>query len=1458
MASPEKGLAESRPVRGEQSSSSVCGVLTPGECCMLSEAVGDFVYNQYKALRDTSQLFLMELACSKESVLSAEVERQGLRAARCSVWNGFDLATVAGVKKSLRFLLDERPEHLWVATECTAFSPMQNLNQRDPGQKERLAVKRREQRLQHVGAMIVTRFAHALGVTVHWEWSRRCRAWKWKQVEEFRQTCGTHTAVISCCQVNVRDSEGKHLLGKEWRIESSSSTFAKAVHLPCPGDHCRKSHAHAEGKDVTKTALYSPEFARRVVFHMLRDDQNNPERPEKCQSQQEYQQLMGVDWGECQCFRFREDTSELLCPKCLGMSLESPEIHAVVRKDPKEPYTKVERDRVLKQLHHLHRATGHGPYDHLVKSLEARKADPRVVELAREFRCSTCEERKKPVPRRLANLEVNTEKCKIVQMDAAHWAPESQDNRNKCQFMVFVDEASRFAVAKLFRKDGGGHVTAKDITSAFHEVWEPCFGVPEVLRADPDGACRSKELDLHFQQLGIETDNIPADAHWKISVVERAIQWIKELMSKCASEHPEFTHEAILAQAVRTWNQREPVRGYSPFQWMMGKAPDFEDRMFVPNVQKLPGSLLHHPEGGLHRSEALRICSEKSFIDWQYGEKLSRARNSRVKDYRMYQPGDLVYFWRLQGKNRQGNGTGLRRGAYAGPARVLAMESKFRDGQIMPGSAVWLIRGLRLVKVSVEQLRPATERETLVHELSQPQPELPWTITKLAEELGPHDYDDVTKDGAPGPLQDPEEVEDMEDSEPELIPAEPHSPEEPGDLTRHRVRFKRPQHMQPHSGRRGVPPTHRALTVTDEAMHLPREEAWHAQVHPTKWSKGKNAYWLNLNHAVEIAADLPTSKNKMEQFLRDPTQFFIKSLKRKTIEVSEKRMTASEREGFSGAKSVEVRKFLGAKAFEALPPGLVPDKEQALRMRWILTYKQTEDGGTKPKARAVILGFQDPEYANRPTFAPTMTRTSRQLLLQYSAWKGMTCWKGDVSGAFLQGREYQRQLQVLPVPEICQGMGLPAGSVCRLRKACYGLVEAPIEWFETVNSFLQSLGYRQLRSDPCTWIYTEEGRAISLISGHVDDFLFSGFPGCPTWERLRKAIQEKFEWQEWEENEFTQCGVRVHRLPDGSFHLDQHQYVEGIPAINIPRERRRSKHEPTTEQEKSQLRALYGALSWHTGQVGYKYSAHVGLGLSEIPQSTVEHLEQANKLLLAVKQDSKIPLKIHSFTEVTNLVMVAWTDASSQNRHDGSSTEGIIIGATPEGICEGAVSKVSPVFWRSGKIERTCRSPGAAEARAAVDAEDSLYLLRYAWAEFCGHESSVWEPDSHVKRVMGVLVTDSRNVYDRMDKPYVTPKGASKRVDSELLALKESQNQTDLVVRWVHSDAQLANTLTKRGEEHQVNRFIAMNQQWRIVDDPNMFSGKKRKAKGLDPLQNSDGIACEAPKESSHAGGHAS
>lgn len=76
----------------------------------------------------------------------------------------------------------------------------------------------------------------------------------------------------------------------------------------------------------------------------------------------------------------------------------------------------------------------------------------------------------------------------------------------------------------------------------------------------------------------------------------------------------------------------------------------------------------------------------------------------------------------------------------------------------------------------------------------------------------------------------------------------------------------------------------------------------------------------------------------------------------------------------------------------------------------------------------------------------------------------------------------------------------------------------------------------------------------------------------------------------------------------------------------------------------------------------------------------------------------------------------------------------------------------------------------------------------------------VHDIEDHVARVGGVLITDRRNVYDRVEKPYVMPKVAQRRVDLELWAIEESQERTGLRTRWVSSQAMLANSLTKQGK----------------------------------------------------------
>ena len=94
----------------------------------------------------------------------------------------------------------------------------------------------------------------------------------------------------------------------------------------------------------------------------------------------------------------------------------------------------------------------------------------------------------------------------------------------------------------------------------------------------------------------------------------------------------------------------------------------------------------------------------------------------------------------------------------------------------------------------------------------------------------------------------------------------------------------------------------------------------------------------------------------------------------------------------------------------------------------------------------------------------------------------------------------------------------------------------------------------------------------------------------------------------------------------------------------------------------------------------------------------------------------------------------------------------------------------------------------------------------------------------------GIVVTDSKNLYDRMDKDTPTIKGEEKRATMEALALKDSATDSGTMIRWVHSDAQLVNSLTKPTEKGQIHLYFQMGQKWRIVYDEKMKSARRRKA----------------------------
>ena len=79
-----------------------------------------------------------------------------------------------------------------------------------------------------------------------------------------------------------------------------------------------------------------------------------------------------------------------------------------------------------------------------------------------------------------------------------------------------------------------------------------------------------------------------------------------------------------------------------------------------------------------------------------------------------------------------------------------------------------------------------------------------------------------------------------------------------------------------------------------------------------------------------------------------------------------------------------------------------------MKMRWVLTYKPAmvdEQGRKVPKARLVILGFQDPDLDELERESPTLSTTSRALIFMCAANEQWKLKSGDVKTAFMQGDE---------------------------------------------------------------------------------------------------------------------------------------------------------------------------------------------------------------------------------------------------------------------------------------------------------------------------------------------------------------------------------------------------------------------------------------------------------------------
>ena len=108
-----------------------------------------------------------------------------------------------------------------------------------------------------------------------------------------------------------------------------------------------------------------------------------------------------------------------------------------------------------------------------------------------------------------------------------------------------------------------------------------------------------------------------------------------------------------------------------------------------------------------------------------------------------------------------------------------------------------------------------------------------------------------------------------------------------------------------------------------------------------------------------------------------------------------------------------------------------------------------------------------------------------------------------------------------------------------------------------------------------------------------------------------------------------------------------------------------------------------------------------------------------------------------------------------------------------------------------------------------------------------------WHLDEAVRQAGGLLITDSRGIFDALTRSESPQRLRSSRTGEEARGIKERCAVSNARIHWVNTLTVLADSLTEPGyPARAVIESFLVKKRWRCIFDPTFESCKRRKARG--------------------------
>uniref|UniRef100_A0A2N9J3U8 CCHC-type domain-containing protein n=1 Tax=Fagus sylvatica TaxID=28930 RepID=A0A2N9J3U8_FAGSY len=179
------------------------------------------------------------------------------------------------------------------------------------------------------------------------------------------------------------------------------------------------------------------------------------------------------------------------------------------------------------------------------------------------------------------------------------------------------------------------------------------------------------------------------------------------------------------------------------------------------------------------------------------------------------------------------------------------------------------------------------------------------------------------------------------------------------------------------------------------------------------------------------------------------------------------------------AMSIELTALMKHGTWDLVSP---PSNCNPVGCKWVFRVKRKADGSVdRFKAWLVAKGYnQRPGLDYKETFSPVVKPATIRAIMTIAVMNGWELRQMDVNNAFLNGELIETVYMMQPSG--FKDLSKPT-HVCRLRKAIYGLKQAPLAWYTALKNAILQLGFHNSKADSSLFIYSQDAD----WAGNVDD-----------------------------------------------------------------------------------------------------------------------------------------------------------------------------------------------------------------------------------------------------------------------------------------------------------------------------------------------------------------------------------